>query len=212
MAGRVGSKRRRLTAIIFPSGLTLASPPVEVLCPSPRAFLPRCLSPGDDGDDDPLLRILRVVRDARAREDARVHLIDGESHLLARVREATTTDASTTLRLWRTRQVSRFLAALPPAAVESPSPARKRAIPKSVREVAWRRQFGGLGEAPCPVCRERTISMFAHEMAHVVAEARGGPTSPENLVPCCGSCNRSMGTRDLREFQREHFPSVKPVV
>lgn len=200
--------RRRLTAIVFPNGPVLPQPCIRVTEPRPRERLlasVRCLLT----PEDPEVVLGRLVPTT----NRSVHLVDGDRHIFAQIRgvECDVEAATTTLRLRHTRELSGFLDRLSVVRGSDPGAApRKRAIPKSVREIAWRRQFGDRGVARCPVCDAREISMFSHEMAHVVAEAHGGPTTAENLVPCCGSCNRSMGTRDLREFQAEHFPRVPP--
>jgi hypothetical protein len=37
-------------------------------------------------------------------------------------------------------------------------------------------------------------------VAHVIPKAKGGQNTVENLRPLCGSCNSSMGTRNLNSF------------
>jgi 5-methylcytosine-specific restriction endonuclease McrA len=39
----------------------------------------------------------------------------------------------------------------------------------------------------------------------VVPEAKGGPTTVENLRPICAQCNLCMGTSNLEEFKRKFF-------
>jgi 5-methylcytosine-specific restriction endonuclease McrA len=46
------------------------------------------------------------------------------------------------------------------------------------------------------------ISMNNFECGHVLAEAKGGQLSVENLRPICGGCNRSMGSENLEDFKR----------
>ncbi len=52
---------------------------------------------------------------------------------------------------------------------------------------------------PCVYCG----TAVATETDHIWPLSRGGPDSPENIVPVCGSCNRSKGTKLLTEWQRE---------
>jgi 5-methylcytosine-specific restriction endonuclease McrA len=42
----------------------------------------------------------------------------------------------------------------------------------------------------------------ATEVDHVAPRARGGATSPANLVAACRPCNKSKGTRTPAEWQR----------
>jgi hypothetical protein len=43
------------------------------------------------------------------------------------------------------------------------------------------------------------ISLFPHEVDHVIAEKHGGVTNPDNLAYTCWRCNRRKGT-DLGSF------------
>ncbi len=51
---------------------------------------------------------------------------------------------------------------------------------------------------PCTYCGEAST-----ETDHIWPLSRGGPDSPENVVPACGRCNRSKGTKLLTEWHRE---------
>ncbi len=86
-------------------------------------------------------------------------------------------------------------------------PKTKRAVPKKVRDDSWNKYVGtDKGEAPCLCCRTYTISKSEFHAGHVISEAKGGPTTVENIRPICGGCNLSMGTRDMREFIQTHYP------
>lgn len=79
-------------------------------------------------------------------------------------------------------------------------------IPKSVRGQSWDRWIGSKqGLAPCYCCRINEISKAQFECGHVMPDALGGLPTVENLRPICLPCNRSMGTRDMREFCRAHY-------
>jgi hypothetical protein len=57
---------------------------------------------------------------------------------------------------------------------------------------------------PCFVCsHEIHISQF--ECGHVISHANGGAITVENLRPICGSCNKSMGARNLIDYKAEFF-------
>lgn len=68
-------------------------------------------------------------------------------------------------------------------------------IPTAMRLLVERR-----AEYRCEYCLLPTgISLFPHEVDHVVAEKHGGVTTPDNLAFTCWRCNRRKGT-DLGSF------------
>jgi len=59
-------------------------------------------------------------------------------------------------------------------------------------------------EAVCISCRKNKISFTAaggHEFAHIVAEAKGGPTTIGNMVPMCRACNSPRAGEDKMRNQ-----------
>ena len=74
--------------------------------------------------------------------------------------------------------------------------ARKATIPAAFREQIWLRQFGKVYEAKCPVtwC-QNTLTVYDFESGHNIPESKGGSTTPDNLIPICSRCNKSMGNR-----------------
>ena len=78
----------------------------------------------------------------------------------------------------------------------STSPKRKQTIPVAFREQIWLRQFGKVFEGKCPTtwC-QNTINVYDFQSGHNIPESKGGPTTPENLIPLCSRCNLSMGNR-----------------
>lgn len=50
----------------------------------------------------------------------------------------------------------------------------------------------------------------AGEMDHLIPRSRGGTNLGFNTVPCCGSCNRRRGNKDLMRWYRERrtFPTL----
>jgi hypothetical protein len=79
--------------------------------------------------------------------------------------------------------------------------ARKKKIPVAFKEQIWLRQFGTKFQGKCPTswCKN-TISVFDFHAGHKIAESKGGPTSPDNLIPLCARCNTSMGVRTFEEW------------
>lgn len=84
------------------------------------------------------------------------------------------------------------------------SAARKRHIAQSVRMDVWTHYCGRVYDAKCLCCGHADVSVREFECGHVLAEAKGGQETIDNLRPICGPCNRSMGTQDMREFMRSH--------
>lgn len=84
-------------------------------------------------------------------------------------------------------------------------------IPKKIRYDVWSRYFGSVAEGSCYVCNN-DISLLIpgnYHCAHKKAHALGGSLHLDNLVPCCYSCNQSMGTRDLEEYKKQYYPNSK---
>ena len=80
-----------------------------------------------------------------------------------------------------------------------------RTINKAVRKLVWYFWIGQeRGIAKCWCCNVTDISPFEFECGHVEARSKGGTDTVENLRPICGLCNRSMGNKNMIEFQKEH--------
>eukprot|EP00798_Chlamydomonas_sp_ICE-L_P017333 gene17333-23642_t len=56
-----------------------------------------------------------------------------------------------------------------------------------------------------PSANAALITQQDFECGHVVSRAMGGATILDNLLPICRSCNRSMGTTDMRVFKETYF-------
>lgn len=54
----------------------------------------------------------------------------------------------------------------------------------------------------CAYCRKQQRRGRDHRLTrdHVIPVSKGGPTSRENIVPGCRSCNSRKGNRDMREW------------
>jgi len=78
---------------------------------------------------------------------------------------------------------------------------KKAKIPDDVRRSCFKIVFGDKLQGKCPVCKFATIGFDKGQFqaAHIMAEAKGGATIAENLVPSCG-CNQIMGTTNLFDY------------
>jgi 5-methylcytosine-specific restriction endonuclease McrA len=54
----------------------------------------------------------------------------------------------------------------------------------------------------CAYCHDR-LSRRTLTRDHVVPQSKGGPTTPDNLVPCCSRCNRRKADKPLWKFLLE---------
>jgi len=82
---------------------------------------------------------------------------------------------------------------------------RKRTIPKSTKVIVWNNTFGlNVGCAPCFCCRTIYITQSNFEAGHIISYKKGGSNLAENLRPICGTCNKSMSTKNMYEFIRDN--------
>jgi len=75
-----------------------------------------------------------------------------------------------------------------------------KTIPKPLREKVWRKDNKNI-QSICPICNQNEITAFNFECGHILAESKGGTLTIDNLRAICGSCNKSMGTRNMDEFK-----------
>lgn len=75
-----------------------------------------------------------------------------------------------------------------------------KTIPKPLREQVWRKDNKNITSI-CPICNQNEITAFNFECGHIIAESKGGALTIDNLRAICGSCNKSMGTRNMNEFR-----------
>lgn len=69
------------------------------------------------------------------------------------------------------------------------------AIPSTLRHLVIER-----AQEKCESCRiHQDMSIYRHEIDHIIAQKHGGQTSAENLALACLPCNRSKGS-DLTTF------------
>ncbi len=80
---------------------------------------------------------------------------------------------------------------------------RKNKIPAALREQVWLHHCGRRFDNKCRVtwCQNK-ITVFDFQCGHIQAEAQGGPTVLENLIPLCQRCNQSMGTMHFDQWTK----------
>lgn len=89
---------------------------------------------------------------------------------------------------------------------DDPKPPRaKEKITKTTREYIWHKFMGNVAKANCPICDESVIKMTSFDAGHIVAEACGGPTNRDNLMPICHTCNVRMHTANLFDYCRKEY-------
>lgn len=85
---------------------------------------------------------------------------------------------------------------------------KKEPICKTARNVLWYIHYGDVRTAKCKCCLVEDISLSCYHVGHVIAEANGGKTSMENLLPMCMLCNTSIGKQNVNDFIKKwnlHF-------
>lgn len=83
-------------------------------------------------------------------------------------------------------------------------------ISASLRSAIWLNAYKRL--LPCWCCGKDKVSPFDFECGHIVAADKGGERSESNLRPICSLCNKSMGTKDMRDFARDSKFTNSPVL
>lgn len=86
-----------------------------------------------------------------------------------------------------------------------PTIKKRKAIPKNIHEKVWKKYYKNVNEAKCICCDICTISSFNHEVGHIMSVSNGGNNDDNNLVPICSSCNKSMGTMNLKEYMKSTY-------
>lgn len=74
--------------------------------------------------------------------------------------------------------------------------ARKKKIPKAIRQECWIQNFGETYKHKCYInwC-SRKITCFDFEVGHNKPESKGGTLNLNNLKPICRQCNIGMGNK-----------------
>ena len=90
--------------------------------------------------------------------------------------------------------------------VPARQPEERKSIPKRVRLQVWNRDVGETYEfGNCHCCGDEVYFEKNYEAGHIVAHARGGADTAENLRVVCRCCNRSMYTQNMDEFKVQYF-------
>jgi len=87
-------------------------------------------------------------------------------------------------------------------------PKNSTSIPLSIRKQVWRVYNGNVGSAACFVCNNN-ITALDYECGHIQAKSKGGENTIDNLLPICGSCNKSMSDMHLFEYVEKHFQNLQ---
>lgn len=81
----------------------------------------------------------------------------------------------------------------------------KKKIPKTLKNKVWDTYIGkqkGVGNCYC--CNE-SIDSKHFEAGHIIAEAKNGSTTIDNLRPICSVCNKSIGTMNMDKFKQKYM-------
>lgn len=90
--------------------------------------------------------------------------------------------------------------------------AKRKALQPALKIAVWEKYIGSSLHGVCFVCATAPITFGTNvEYGHVIAVAKGGEDTVENLRPICASCNRSMGTRNLLEYRAQLLTSLAPM-
>lgn len=87
-------------------------------------------------------------------------------------------------------------------------PSARKAIAKKVRDKVWRVAFSVNLDGMCYCCSDK-ITIDNWHQGHIISHACGGLDDTENLRPVCSSCNLSMGTENMDDFKKRHYPQRK---
>ncbi len=81
---------------------------------------------------------------------------------------------------------------------------KRKHIPKSIRNIVWKKYNGQRYNGRCFVCPNK-INTHTFHLGHVVAFSRGGSDKISNLRPICSSCNLSMKDMNLYDFKKRYI-------
>lgn len=77
-------------------------------------------------------------------------------------------------------------------------------ISKVMKQKVWNDFAGKEANKKCPICEIQIIDPFTFECGHIVSKKNGGKIEFSNLKPICTSCNRSMGSSNWKDFEKEY--------
>jgi hypothetical protein len=68
---------------------------------------------------------------------------------------------------------------------------------ESIKQQIWRKLFGDINKAYCPICNINEIAYDRFHACHIQPKSKGGSNRIDNLLPGCPACNTAMGTEHL---------------
>jgi len=77
---------------------------------------------------------------------------------------------------------------------------KKESIPKTIKNCLWINYFKDSRIGVCQCCKREQITIGNFHAGHIKAEAHGGKTALDNLIPLCQLCNCSMSTTNVFDF------------
>lgn len=83
-------------------------------------------------------------------------------------------------------------------------PSKRKPVPLALRKAVWEIFKTSENLVVCRHCSAK-IDSFSFECGHIQSVAKGGTTTLDNLVPVCGPCNRSVGTRNINTFNTQYL-------
>ena len=83
----------------------------------------------------------------------------------------------------------------------------RKTIPKKIRGIAWKIQFGDSTKGSCFCCKKELDVFDDWHAGHIVSHSNNGTDTADNLRPVCGSCNLSMGTENMDAFKARCYPN-----
>ncbi len=83
----------------------------------------------------------------------------------------------------------------------------RKTIPKQLRGTVWRNYFNTL-DNQCPLCGS-SISIDDFECGHIISVKNGGSNHPNNLMPLCGKCNKSMSFMNMDDYCKQYGITIK---
>jgi len=81
---------------------------------------------------------------------------------------------------------------------------KKKSIPLTLKRNVWNKYIGeSIGKSLCLCCKLTEITQLNFSCGHIISEFNGGELKLNNLKPICGSCNSSMGSKNMNDFINE---------
>lgn len=81
---------------------------------------------------------------------------------------------------------------------------RKKKIPKKIRDDCWKKY----GKGKCWICSS-ILDFSNFEAGHIKAKSKGGSDTIDNLRPICSQCNKSQGSKNMKDYINEYYPKNK---